>query len=112
MNSKNSQVTLLIIPRERFSNAKESLEGIFANTRMPFDMVYVDGGSPPDLKRYIEDQAKEKDFTLIRTEYYLFPNQARNMALSKVKTKYAVFVDNDIVPEPGWLKALVGGRNG
>ncbi|MBE9110356.1 glycosyltransferase [Nodosilinea sp. LEGE 07298] len=100
-------VTLVVVPRERFSYAQTSLESIYAHTQLPFNLVYVDGNSPRKLHRYLSEQALEKGFKLIRTEHYLYPNQARNLGLQAVDTKYLVFVDNDVVVSPGWLEALV-----
>lgn len=100
-------VTLVVVPRERFSYAQTSLESIYAHTQRPFNLVYVDGNSPRKLRRYLEEQALEKGFKLIRTDHYLYPNQARNLGLQAVDTKYLVFVDNDVVVSPGWLEALV-----
>lgn len=103
----DQQVTIVVAPRERFSFTRESLESIYENTEIPFNLVYVDGGSPPQIRRYLETQAREKQFQLIRTDYYLSPNQARNLGLAQVKSKYVVFIDNDVVVTPGWLKQLV-----
>ena len=104
---KKPTVTIVAVPRERFSYTQESLESIYRETDYPFELVYVDGGSPQHIKRYLEKQAEEKHFTLIRTPHYLSPNLARNMGLKKVKTKYVVFIDNDVVVTPGWLDKLV-----
>ncbi|MEM7760887.1 MAG: glycosyltransferase [Cyanobacteria bacterium P01_A01_bin.40] len=103
----NPIVTIVIVPRERFSYTRESLESIYHNTKLPFKLVYVDGNSPQAIKEYLAAQARQNDFELIRTNYYLYPNQARNLGLAKVDTKYVVFADNDIVVQPGWLKALI-----
>lgn len=100
-------VTLVVVPRERFSCAQASLESIYQYTTLPFHLVYVDGNSPAKVQRYLQAKAQEKGFQLIRTEYYLYPNQARNIGLAQVKTRYLVFVDNDVIVSPGWLEALV-----
>lgn len=100
-------VTIVVVPRERFSYTRESLESIYQNTKFPFTLVYVDGNSPKPIEKYLQAQAEEKQFELIRTDYYLYPNQARNLGLTKVDTKYVVFADNDIVVQPGWLETLV-----
>ena len=100
-------VTIVVVPRERFSYTRESLESIYQNTELLFKLVYVDGNSPRPIKKYLETQAEQKGFELIRTDYYLYPNQARNLGLAKVDTKYVVFADNDIVVQPDWLKTLV-----
>jgi GT2 family glycosyltransferase len=101
------EVTIIVAPRERFSFARESLESIYEHTQHPFKLIYVDGGSPAHVRDYLAQRAKEKQFQLIRTDHYLSPNHARNLGLRQVDTKYVVFIDNDVVVTPGWLKALV-----
>ena len=101
------QVTLVVVPRERFSYTRESLESIYENTYYPFEMVYVDVFTPSHIQKYLEEQAQEKQFKLVRTDYYISPNQARNVGLSHVNTQYLVFIDNDVVVKPGWLSKLV-----
>ncbi|MBE9004673.1 glycosyltransferase [Fortiea sp. LEGE XX443] len=100
-------VTLVVVPRERFSCTQASLESIYEHTNFPFKLIYIDGNSPTKVHRYLEAQAQEKNFKLIRTDYYLSPNHARNIGLSHVDTKYLVFIDNDVIVSPGWLAALV-----
>lgn len=105
--STTPQVTIVVVPRERFSCTQASLESIFEHTPQPFNLVYVDGNSPGHIKRYLEAQAQLHQFNLLRTDIYLYPNQARNLGLEQVSTKYVVFVDNDVIVSPGWLDALV-----
>jgi glycosyltransferase involved in cell wall biosynthesis len=101
------KVTIVCVPRDHFSDAAESLESIFANTDGPFDLVYVDGGSPAPVAGHLAAQAASRGFRLIRTERYLSPNHARNLGAAEVATPYMVFVDNDVVVAPGWLPPLV-----
>lgn len=100
-------VTIVIVPRERFSEARPALESIFLHTTIPYDLVYVDAGSPEPLKRYLENKAAERNFRLLRVDRYLPGNEARNLALPHIKTKYAVFVDNDVLVSPFWLEPLI-----
>lgn len=101
------EVTIVVVPRERFSYTRESLESIYEYTKFPFKLIYVDGGSPSHIRDYLATQAAEKQFQLIRTEHYLCPNHARNLGLRQVNSKYVVFIDNDVVVTPGWLESLV-----
>lgn len=101
------QITIVVTPRERFSYTRESLESIYQYTTLPFKLIYVDGNAPQSIRQYLETQSREKNFQLIRTDYYLFPNRARNIGLAQVNTPYVVFIDNDVVVAPGWLEALV-----
>lgn len=100
-------VTIVVSPRERFSYTRESLESLYAHTTLPFHLVYVDGGSPAPVRQYLETQAAQRGFHLIRTDYYLAPNQARNLGLSQVQTPYVLFIDNDVVVTPGWCDRLL-----
>lgn len=101
------KVTIVVVPRERFSYTRQSLESVYENTDFPFKLVYIDGNSPSKIKHYLQAQASQKGFQLIRTEHYLSPNQARNLGLPQVDTKYLVFLDNDVLVKPGWLAALI-----
>ena len=103
----NPQVTLVVVQRERFSYTRQSLESIYQSIQIPFKLVYVDGNSPPKIRDYLREQARNRGFQLIRTEEYLSPNRARNLGLKQVKTKYVVFMDNDVIVSPGWLERLI-----
>lgn len=101
------QVTIVVVPRERFSFTRESLESIYKYTELPFQLIYVDGGSPTHIQTYLETQSQLRNFQLIRTDYYLSPNRARNIGLRQVNTEYVVLIDNDVVASPGWLEQMI-----
>jgi GT2 family glycosyltransferase len=101
------RATVAFVPREVFSTTQRSLETLFERTHEPFDLVCVDGHSPPAVRDYLEREARARQFTLIRTDGYVTPNQARNLAAQHVKTPYVVFMDNDVLVTEGWLSALV-----
>jgi len=103
----NTKATVVVVPRERFSVTRRSLESLLENTPAGFAMIYVDGGSPPPLRRYLERAAAQHGFRLLRYDCYLSPNEARNIGFAEVTTPYVVFVDNDVIVAPGWLENLV-----
>lgn len=100
-------VTLLVVPREQFSKSARSLESIYANTSVPFSLVYVDGNSPPHVRRYLERQSRKYGFLLLREERYLAANEARNIGLAHCAGDYVVFLDNDVEVTAGWLEPLL-----
>lgn len=103
-------VTLVVTQRERFSLTKLSLDSILADySSYPFQLIYVDGNSPKHVYQYLQEQASKHEFIkLIRQHHYLKSNEARNLALPLIETTdYIVFIDNDVIVEPGWLKPLV-----
>ncbi len=99
--------TIAFVPREQFSTTERSLETLYRRTVEPFELVCVDGGSPQAIANYLATAARQRNFMLLRTESYLTPNQARNLALPHVTTPYVVFVDNDVLVTEGWLEPLV-----
>lgn len=101
-----TRTTICIVPRERFSLAVPSLGALLADLETPYRIVYVDGGSPPPIRDALADLAVEHDFTLLRTEHYLSPNEARNLAFGGVDSEFVVFLDNDVFLTPGWLPIL------
>lgn len=107
MSHDGPAVTIIVVPREQFSVAGRALEALYERSRHPFALIYVDGGSPRAVRREIEASASRRGFTLIRTNGYLTPNQARNLALARVKSRYVVFLDNDVMIAPNAIEALV-----
>jgi GT2 family glycosyltransferase len=103
----NPSVTVAVVPRERFSCAPGTLATLLTNTTAPYELVYVDGGSPRSVRRHLQQQAEQHGFRLVRHNRYLAPNEARNIALANVDTDYVVFVDNDVIVSPGWLEKLL-----
>lgn len=106
---KQPKVTVVVIQRERFSYTQHSLESILADQSYPFDLIYVDGGSPDHVYSYLRHKEQQtKGMTLIRVNHFLKTNEARNLALPLIEdSDYVAFIDNDVVVESGWLERLV-----
>jgi GT2 family glycosyltransferase len=101
------RTTVVVAPREQFRVTRPALESIFAHTEVPYKLVYIDGASPAPVQRYLKLRAQQRRFTLIRTEHYISPMEARALALPHVDTEYVCFVDNDVLVTRGWLDRLV-----
>ena len=102
-----ARVTVVVTPRERFSESQASLESLYRNTSPPFELIYVDGHSPPHIRRYLRRQAREKGFRLVHLPHFLTDPQLRNLGFREVDTPYVVFLENDVIVRPGWLEALL-----
>jgi hypothetical protein len=105
--STHNAASVVVVPRERFGSAIESLESLLATVSPGTRLVYVDAGSPRSIAREIAGSAVLNDFLLLRTDRYVSPNEARNLAVPYITTDAVAFVDNDVIVEPGWLEGLV-----
>jgi GT2 family glycosyltransferase len=101
------RVTIAVVPRERFSFAIQSLQSVLAQRDPATELVYIDGGSPPLVRQFLEQRAARHSFQLVSTERYISPNAARNLAAAHTRTKYLALVDNDVLVSPGWVEALL-----
>jgi GT2 family glycosyltransferase len=106
LKSAPPATTVIVVPRDSFSQIPRCLDTLLADTPAPRRLVYVDGGAPPEVAEHLRRNAEEHDFALIRSEYFLSPNQARNLALPYVDTEFVVFLDNNALVAPGWLPPL------
>jgi GT2 family glycosyltransferase len=104
---REPSVTIVVVQRESLAHTKASLESIYALTTVPFQLIYVDAGSPPWIASYLHREARARNFRLLRVAKSLFPSAARNYGFAHADTDYVVFIDNDVVVTPGWLEALL-----
>ena len=105
--SETARVTIVVVPRERYGMARESLVSVFAETQQPYDLVYVSGRPPEALAAHVDAEAAARGFRHIKLDRFLSPNEARNIGLAAATTDFVVFLDNDVLCAPGWLPPLV-----
>jgi GT2 family glycosyltransferase len=108
VNGERPAVSIVVVPRDHFSDALRSLETLLRNTPPPYELIYVDGGSPAYVARRLQAKADAGVLRLVRRDEYLGAAQARNLGVAEAHGRYLVFIDNDALVTPGWLDALVG----
>ncbi len=101
------EVTIIVVPRDRFSATQACIDSIYANTPPTFKLILVDAGSPAYVRQYLDAAAAKHGFEIISAEFGLTPNQARNRAIPLALGRYVVFLDNDVMVSSGWLDALM-----
>lgn len=100
------QVTVVITCRERHQLTEMMIDELVRNTRIPIRLLYVGTGDPDWLRSKIADRSNEWSLEVIRFDESLWPTQARRRVVDLIDTKYAVFMDNDVLVRPGWLEQL------
>ena len=83
------------------------MRSVLNETSVPFELVYVDGASPPLIRDELREMAEKYGFTLVREERILSPNEAKGMAIPFIQTEFSVFIDNDVLVVGDCLGALL-----
>src|SRR5262245_48647013 len=99
-------VTIVIVPRDRFSSLPACVDSIIANTDVPFRLAILDLGYPRKLLSQVEQRASEVPLNIFpggRT----IPTLAFQRCLPNIDTPYIAWVDNDTFVGPGWMSALL-----
>ena len=101
-------VTIAMVPRERFAVAGEVFQRLFDCTRIPFELVVVNCGIPDPYWQQIEAVIKgRKNVSVIRTDQYLLPNQAKNLVIQESKADYLCLTEMDVLVDEDWLSFLI-----
>lgn len=100
------QLTVVITTRERHQLTETMIDELVRNTRIPIRLLYIDTGDPDWLRSKIADRSNEWSLEVIRFDEPLWPTQARRRIVDLIDTKYAVFIDNDVLVHSGWLEHL------
>ena len=100
-------VTVVVVPRERFTCLPESLRSLFTTIPDTVPVIVVEGDSPDYVREEVLAIKQERDFKYLSHDRMLLPNEARNIGGRAARSKYIVFTDNDISYRPNWLENLV-----
>lgn len=106
-----ASVTVIVTVRERFSLAVDALNCLIDNTKVPFRLIYIDVNSPFAISKQLQVICKRNNFIFKRVNHYLFPVQARNIAIDLITTKHCVFIENDVFVSGNWLGPLLSEIN-
>ena len=102
-----ASVTAALIPREGFARAATTLDQLVETIGDDVPLVVIEASAPVAFRRHVDAVARRRPLTRLGGEHYIAPNAARNLAFGHVDTDLVVFVDNNLVLEPGWLEPLV-----
>jgi GT2 family glycosyltransferase len=99
-------VTVVVVPREGYSSAAATLRAVFDTVPPETRIVVVRGGMPRRVLRAVRSAGGER-IAVIGPNRHLSPGAAHRLGLDATDTPFVAFIDNDAVPDPGWLEAMV-----
>lgn len=99
-------VSIIILNWNGLSVLSPCLEALERNTRhQPYEVILLDNGS---TEQGIEEiAAKYPKVKVLRSPVNWGFAKGNNLAARDARGEYLVFLNNDTLPQPGWLEALV-----
>jgi GT2 family glycosyltransferase len=106
--------TVVVVCRDRWSLAPNTLHTLLARTDPRHPVVVVDARAPRAVGAAFDRLAAVGRVRIARRPRFLAGNEARNLGADGADTEWVAFVENDVVVADGWLDALlaVGERTG
>lgn len=101
-------VTIVVVPRDRFSSVEACTRSIIENTRTPYKLAFLDFGYSPATRAALRQRCAGIDMELVDCGRSI-PMEAFRDFLPRITTKYTCWVDNDTFVTPGWMETLVRG---
>ncbi|HWT15170.1 MAG TPA: glycosyltransferase [Patescibacteria group bacterium] len=102
-----ARIDIVMTARERHSLTLRAIDQVFAHTPPSFRFHYLDVQSPPAIRAGLAERAARGDIEWHVFDELLWPQAARRRIVPALDGDYVVFIDNDVIVEPGWLDALV-----
>ena len=106
--SQTTRVSLIITVLNEGAALQPLLDSLSAQTRLPDELVVVDGGSQDDTIARLERYRQEAPFTVhLVSQPGANISQGRNRAIAAASGDVIAVTDAGVRLEPDWLEALV-----
>jgi len=106
-----SRLTVILPTYNRKEALRRCVLGLLACDVEGLDVTLrvVDDGSPDETTDVMKELQRQNEGP-IRLEYHRQENQgqsaARNLAINASDTDVILFIDDDCIPDPGWIRAM------
>lgn len=103
------KMLIVSTPREGFVHQLQSLHSIFENTGVDYDLLCIECSRDRDIISGTNQLQALYSFTIKIYDRFVYPNFAREIGRKYALThgyEYVVFIDNDVIVQPGWLYSL------
>lgn len=106
--SSRKDLTVIMIPFERFSPFAKAVDELYKTIDVPFNLIVIEGNAPESVRASLEKRRrKHKNISIIYSNYQTSVGAAINLAAPHLKTKYAFIIDNDVRMPSGAMSGLL-----
>jgi hypothetical protein len=100
------QLTVLVVPRDRFSSILQCIGELLKHTAIPFRLVFLDLGYAQKTLARLRAMTAGVPTEIVPCGR-MIPMLAFKKVLPTITTRYLVWLDNDTFVTPGWITALL-----
>src|ERR1041384_5645692 len=91
-------VTIIIVPRDRFSMFRPCLEALYAHTHVRFRVLVVSGNTDGETAEELHQLGVQKgNLTVALVDRLLMQGEARNIALVQTDERFCIVLENDTI---------------
>ncbi|MBO7744920.1 glycosyltransferase family 2 protein [Paenibacillus sp. MWE-103] len=103
------KASIAICTHNRAADVKEALVSLMEqNFDGPFEVIVIDNRSTDNTREVVEEFRKMVDIPVLYVyEERLGLSVARNRAIREAKGEYILFLDDDAVASPDWIRCIV-----
>ena len=101
------RISLIIPVRDEQASISALFESIMSQTRLPDEVVFVDGGSRDDTVSMLKQIAASHRFVRVVTSDDATPGKGRNLGTDAATNDWIAYTDAGIVLERDWLEKLI-----
>ena len=99
-------VTIVVVPRDRFSSVEECTRSILANTPEAFRLAFLDFGYSKRTLRTLRALCTGIPYEIVSCGRTI-PMIAFREYVERIETTYTCWVDNDTFVTPGWMTRML-----
>lgn len=103
----SASLAVVVNQRDSYDWPEPLIEALHAGLPADTQVLFIDGGSPPPVRRRLEAAAGRWGFQLLREEGFVSANRARRIGLERIAAASVLFLENDVRLEGGCLPCLL-----
>ena len=95
--------TVIIITRDRGKVLLDCIDSLKNQEEMQFEIIVVDNGSKIPVKNVVSNQK----LLLVECPFPFTPSEGRNIGVFHARADLLIFLDDDALAEPGFVKSAI-----
>lgn len=100
-------ISIVVCTFHRIDHLKKCIKGVLTNNYDKYEIIIVDQGKNDTTRDMINNEFLNESKIKYIHSSIVGLSHARNIGLRNAKGEIIVFIDDDAVPDPGWLEAYV-----